>query len=111
MRETAAERALVAHLNIADRRRRLREQRAISLDELRLLDLRVCRERADADSVAFDADVAEIGDATEIDDVPGLGQPQLHQRHEALPAGEKLHVVSIGREQMDRLFERYGLEV
>src|SRR6185295_8621901 len=52
------------------------------------------------------ADVPEIGDASDVDQVPRGAQPQLQERKEALAAREDLRVVPVGREEPDRLFER-----
>ena len=56
--------------------------------------------------VALLGDPVESGNPADIDDESRLGQPHLHQRQQALAAGENLHVVSMRREEVDRLVER-----
>src|SRR6185295_4088346 len=53
MRDTAANRSLVAHLNVADALRTLRQQRTDSLEKIRRLQLVVCGRRADQNLIAF----------------------------------------------------------
>ena len=50
----------------------------------------MCRERSDDNRVAFLFDASELGDAGQIDDGSGIGQPQLHRSDETLSAGKRL---------------------
>ena len=54
-----------------------------------LEQLAVARHRADADLVAVLADVAELGQVVDVDQVLGRRQAQLHHRQQAVPAGDE----------------------
>ena len=45
-------------------------------------------QRADDEVVAVDADVGELGEVVDVDQRVGSGQPQLHHRQQAVPAGD-----------------------
>ena len=45
-------------------------------------------QRADAQLAAGLLDVGELGQAVDVDEHAGLGQPQLHHRDEAVAAGQ-----------------------
>ena len=74
VRDRAADRAAVAHLRIADERRRLGERRA-ALGEQRIGDeVGVARQRADRDPVAVLADVAELLQPADVDEERRAGR-------------------------------------
>ena len=52
------------------------------------------------------ADAFEFGNAAEIDQIGGRGEPQLHHRDEAVAAGQRAAVVAELGEQADRFFDR-----
>ena len=52
----------------------------------RVEQVRVPGQRADAQLAAVAPDVGEFGQAVDVDEHPGLGQPQLHHRDEAVAA-------------------------
>ena len=72
------------------------------------LDRGVDRRRADHDRVVFVPDPAELGDATDVDEVVEVREPQREHRDEALPAGEHLGAVAELGEQRDRLVDGLG---
>ena len=59
-----------------------------SREQRRLQQVHVPRERADPDLVALLADVGELAEVVDVDQVLGVGQPQLHHRQQAVPAGD-----------------------
>ena len=46
----------------------------------------------------------EIADATDVDEHAWLGEAQLHQRQQAVAAGEELGVVAVLTDELDCLF-------
>ncbi len=50
-------------------------------------------------------DRIEPGDAVHVDQVSGIGEPELHHRDQALAAGQHFGVVAMGREQIQGLGE------
>src|ERR1041385_8077239 len=84
---------------------------AIVADDFRALDLAVRRERADVNRAAGLSDIIQIADAVQIDHVFRLRQTKLHERHQALPAGENFHVVFVIRQQLHRFLERGRREI
>ena len=109
--EAAAERSPVAHLDVADVRSQLGQQRTSISKQRRGFDVVVRRHGADGDVPVCFADVIEIGDPPEVDDRLGLGQPQFHRRNQAVAAGEQLRVVTVLREKLDRLVDRRWTEI
>ncbi len=81
------------------------------VEQVAVLDVHVAGERADRDVVAGVADVRQVGDASDVDEHGRLRQTQLHQRQQAVPAGEELGVVAVLTDQADRLFGRTGPDV
>ena len=59
--------------------------------------------RADHDAVAVAADALQPGDAVQIDQMFGGGEPELHHRDQAVAAGERAGFVAQCREQFDRI--------
>ena len=59
---------------------------------LAVLDLVMGGHGADADRAFVPGDAAETGDAAQVDETLGRGQPQLHHGDEAHAAGEYLGV-------------------
>ena len=57
--------------------------------------------RADHDRVAVAADALQPGDAVQIDQMLGRGEPELHHRDQAVAAGQRAGLIAQGREQLD----------
>ena len=107
MRQAAADRAPGADRRVADVRGGVREQRAGGADAVGAGRRR--RWRVIAPSTRRDAvveHVRELADPVQVDQHGRRRQPQVHQRHEALPAGERLRVVAVLGEQLDALRDR-----
>jgi hypothetical protein len=64
-------------------------------------------ERAHGQRVAGLGDVVQR-QATDVDDVSGRGQPELHDGDQALPAGQHLGVVPVLGQELERLLQRLG---
>ena len=67
-----------------------RHERTVLRDQLRRQQRGVPRERADDELAALDPDVGKAGHAVDVDENGGLHEPQVHHRHQALPAGKIL---------------------
>src|SRR3954470_14710495 len=62
---------------------------------------------ADHDRTALQLDAGETFDLTEIDDVGGLGEPELHHRDQRVATGQQLRLGKLGQ-QIGRLTDRGG---
>ena len=110
MTEIAAEGAAVAHRVVGDGLVGLRQQRAARLDQRRMLHVVVPGERADGDAAAALPDVAQVGDAVDVDQAGGLDQTQVHHGDQALAAGEDARVGIVG-ERLERSVDARSAEV
>src|SRR5262245_5188332 len=106
VRQTASERAAVAHLLIADRRSGLGEHRARVAHDRGRRHLVMDRAGADFDLVANLADARQPGNPRDVDEELRLAQPQLHERHEAVAPGNQLARGFAVAQLLDRLVER-----
>jgi len=104
--EVAAECGQVAHEGIRDDLARVVEQGIAGADEVGLLQLRFAREGTDPKNAVRLADERESGNAVDVDEVPGAGQAELHERDEALASGEDLGLLTELCEQSRRLGDR-----
>ena len=59
-----------------------------SREQLGLQQVDVAGQRADPDLAALLADVGELGEVVDVDQVLGAGEPQLHHRQQAVAAGD-----------------------
>jgi hypothetical protein len=106
VRQAAADGAAVAHLRVADRRGRFRERRTLVGQERRRRHRVVRRGGADLDLAVLLRDARQPRDAGDVDERGRLAEPQLHQRNQAVAAGQQLGG-AIGRAQSgDRVVER-----
>ena len=101
--DRATDRAAVTHLRIADVAGRMGEQRHVLGEHRALLDVHVPRHRADRDVVAGVADVRQVGQPADVDQHARLGEPQLHERQQAVPTGDELGVLAVLADEADRL--------
>ena len=108
MRDRPAERAAVADLEVADERGRPREQRHRGRDLRARLDLGLRRARADPQLAGVPLDAAQLGDATDVDEVVEHREPQREHRHQALAAREHLRALAEPRDERDRVGQRRG---
>ena len=77
---------------------------AADRDLRRVLGRRLADHRADHQRVALEPDPSQLLDAAQVDQVARLGQPEVHQRDEALPAREHPRlVVGVRRQQLEGL--------
>src|SRR5262249_39185439 len=67
--------------------------------------LRVRHERADRDPAVLAPDLAQVADPANVDQHLGLCQAQLHDRDQAVAAGQDLGAVAELVEQLDRLVD------
>jgi hypothetical protein len=100
----AADRADVPDLDVADRRYGVLEHAVVH--RRRLHELGVRRERADRDPAVGElANAAQLGQATDVDELGRLGQPEPHQRQDALAAGDDLRRAARAGQVPDRLLD------
>src|ERR1700682_2919987 len=108
VRDHATDRAHVADLVVTHLARDLREDRQLLLDQSRVLDRDVTRQRADAELRAVLFDVVELLDPVDIDERFGLCEAQAHQRDEAMAARQDFRVLAVFAQQPGRLLDRGG---
>ena len=90
VRQRAANGAAIARLAMPDMAQRFRQQRAISRDLGRGLELALAHHGADAQPAVDHRDAAQIGDAAEIDQMVGDDVAKIHHRHQRLPARQEI---------------------
>src|SRR5258706_15819193 len=65
----------------------------------------VAHQRADPQPVAVDGDAVEIGEAVDVDQVVGPGEPHVEHRGKTLAAGDDLGVIAPYRQALQRCIE------
>ena len=65
----------------------------------------MARHRADLDHPLVLADVGEVGEVVDVDQVRGLGEPQLHHRQQAVAAGDDPRLRAEPLERRDRALD------
>src|SRR2546421_5741056 len=103
MRRGAADGAPIPYLGIADLGCGARQQRQLLLEQVGELDVVMAGQRADRDMAILFADVIEVADAADVDQEGRRGEAQLHERDEAMPAGEDLRLLAV----LDQLCNRF----
>ena len=106
MGQAAAQRAAIADLRIANFTGRVGHARALLAEQRRRGDRVVDRGGADLDLSLVFSDVRERLDPGDIDERLWFTQAKLHQRHKAVPAGDKLGGAIRCRQPLDRIVER-----
>ena len=79
----------------------------MAVNKLRADQFVLRRHGADDDVVPVAAGAFELGNAGEIDQIRRRGEPQLHHRDEAVPAGERAAIVAELGEQADRFLDGF----
>jgi len=108
VRDRAADRPTVSDLGVPDLPGRVGEQRHLTAEQPRVLDVVVPGQRADRDMGSLIGDVGKLTQPTEVDDHLGGGQPQFHQRQQRMASGQELRVLAVFGHKVDRLFGRPG---
>src|SRR6266511_3806873 len=72
------------------------------------LDRALARHGAEPDLAVVLADVGEARDRVQVDERRGPGEAEVHERHEALAAGQELGAAAVAREERDRLLDGLG---
>src|SRR5690348_8683581 len=94
MRQAAADGAAVAYLDMADEARSVAQQRPALGDISRAFELALTSGRAEAQRAVVDFQVAQPGDAVQVDQMRRADQTKIHQRHETLPASERARSIA-----------------
>jgi hypothetical protein len=100
------DRAPVPHLGIAHLASRVGQQRHRRDEQLGMLDVVMAGQRADRDVPVLGPDVAQLMQRAEVDEHLWLGQPQLHQWQQRVPARQELGLVAVLGGQRQRLVSR-----
>jgi hypothetical protein len=87
------------------------ERGARVADRVRAGDLAVAGHGPDHQAAVLDAGSREPGHAVEVDHDLGRREAQVHQRHEALAAGQDLGVLPVLGEERDALLRGRRREV
>ncbi len=100
--ERPADRAPVAHERVGDDPLGLGEDAVVLGQQRRVEHGGMARHRPDSDLVAVELDVVEVGQAVDVDERLGAGQPELHHRQQAVASRQQPSVRSVAGEQRDR---------
>ena len=100
-----ADRAAVADHRVGDDLLGVAEQREPRCQQVGLQEVDVARHRADLDHPLVLADVGEVGQVVDVDQVRGLGEPQLHHREQAVAAGDDPRLRAEPLERRDRALD------
>ncbi len=103
--QRAADRAAVAHDRVGDHVLGVAEEREVLGEQLGLEQVDVAGQRADPDLAALLADVGELGQVVDVDQVLGVGQPQLHHRQQAVAACDDARLGAEPLERRDRALD------
>ena len=106
--QRAADRAAVAHHRVGDHGLGVAEEREVPREQLGLQQVDVAGQRADPDLAVRLADVGELGEVVDVDQVLGAGQPQLHHRQQAVAAGDDPRLGAEPLERRDRAVHAGG---
>ena len=104
VREAAAERAAIADLRIADLTGGIGHHRALLTQHRGRGHVVVHGRGADLDLAVLLANAGEARNAGDVDERRRLAEPQLHQRHQAVAAGEQFPARIL--QLLDRLVHR-----
>src|SRR5215472_12736020 len=97
----------IAYLHIGDTRRTVMNNGNTG-GSLRALDFRVPGQGAKSQAPVLLLDVGDPGNKVEINQVSGIGEAQLHQGNQALPARQRLGFLAQFRQHGAGLLERTG---
>ena len=96
----------VAHERVGDLRRGVRDRRIAAPDHVGCGQRVVTDQRPDVQLAVALLDAVESRDPVDVDQMRRRGEPKLHHRDQALPAGEHLGVLAVrGEEQRERFVE------
>ena len=103
--QAATQRAAIADLRIADLTGGLGDNRTLVGEQRRRGNVVMDRRREDLDLAVLLADAGEPGNFRDVDQDARLAQAQLHQRHQAVPAGQELAPAAGLLQLLDRLVQ------
>src|SRR6185503_12429402 len=92
MRYAAADSAFVSHLDVANVRRALRQQRTNLLQQIRRLYLVMRGHGSDTNLAVFLANIRKIFDTADIHEQRRLREAQLHGRNQTVSTSENFCV-------------------
>ncbi len=111
MTDVSAQGAAIADRSVCDPWIGFAHQRTVLPDECGSEQRGVTCERADYEFTAFNANLAEAGDAIDVDHHLGFDQPKVHHRHKALAAREDGAGSAVLRKRRERLGKRSRADV
>ena len=75
------------------------------------LETSVPGKRANAQLATVLAHIIERVDAIDVDQARGTGEPKIHRRHETLSASEDLSLLTVRREEIERIVNGAGRKI
>ena len=106
--QRAADGAAVAHDRVGDHPLGVDEDREVlGRRAATSSSVGVAGHRADAQLVAVDADVGQLGEVVDVDEHLGPGQAELHHRQQAVAAGDQPGLGAVPFEQGDARGRRW----
>src|ERR671924_84139 len=106
VRQRSRDGAEVADDRIGDLRSGITEHRPASAEQARALAVLVAHERPDSQFALLLRQPVQPRQAVDVHEHPRRGETELHERDQALPAGEHLGLVAIAVQGGERLVER-----
>ena len=97
--QVAADGGHVAHQRIGDDHGRLVDDGVLLANQIGGVEVRLAGERADGQRTVRLANVREVGEAVDVDQMLRRRHPQFHQRDQALTAGQDLGVRAVPLEK------------
>ncbi len=108
MGERATERAAVAHRWVADLTGNVPEQGGLGGQQVARLEGSVLGHCADGDVITGVSDVRQVIETTDVDQHRRGGEPEPHERDQAVATGEEFRLVAVFGECRNGGFSRVG---
>ena len=104
--EASADSASIADVDMPDLADSRGQQRPALSDDGRALDRPLPGHGAEGQSTILNLQKRQLGHSVQVDQMRGPGQAEIHERHEALPASERLRFVAQLGQGGQRFVER-----
>ena len=111
VRKAAADGAAIANRRMRDVRHRFSDERHALGHEPAALNGALACHATDPHIARVVLYIAELGKAVQIHQHRWRGEPEVHRRNEALPAGQRLRIAAVLGEQRQRFVERLRTKV
>ena len=111
MRQTAADRAAISILNVADETGGITQQRPAARNLRRALELPLAGGGAKAQDTVFGLCVIQLANTVQVDQMSRPNQTKIHQWHQALPACERAGLLAELEHEIQSFVEARGIVI